>query len=147
MQKFLSAVIGLSVFLVTFISSCTGVPSEVENAVGEANLDCPVNLFVAQVESVEIEDQNIVYTVSCGQTIRNLVLQSPEKAAIAIIGVLKSTAGAGFHKVTEVAQEFDFNIMVRIEDNRDDFDPIEVTLTPEEVADIDTGNLQLNLFR
>ncbi len=133
--------------LVCLILAGCGAPTEVENAVDEANLDCPINLYVAKVESVSIEDKDIVYTLSVGQIVRNVILNAPDQAKVAIIGMLKSTAGAGFNKVTKAAEDYQYNIVIRVEDEKEDYDPIDITATPEEIAKIDTGNLQLNLFR
>lgn len=124
-----------------------GAPTEVENAVDEANLDCPVNLYVAKVESVELDGENIVYTISAGQIVRNVIINAPDEAKISIVGLLKSAAGQGFNKVTNVAREYNYNIVLRVEDEKGEFDPYDITVTPEEIGKIETGNLQLNLFR
>lgn len=125
--------------------SC-GAPSEVENAVEEANLDCPVNLMVAQIESVEIEDESIVYSVSCGQIVRNLMLSAPDQAKVSVIALLKTAGGQGFSRVVEVAKEYGYSIVIRVEDENGEFDPVDLTATPEEISEIDTGDVQLNLF-
>jgi len=131
--------------LMLSLLSC-GAPTEVENAVDEANLECPVNLMVAQIESVELEDENIVYTVSCGQIVRNLMLSAPEHSKKSVIALLKTGGGQGFDRIVEVAKEYGYNIVIRVEDENDEFDPVDLTATPEDISKIDTGNIQLNLF-
>lgn len=140
MKKILSLFAVMAMFLV----SCA--PTAVENAVDEANLDCPVNLQVAQIESVELEDENIVYTLTCGQIVRNLILTAPDQAKVSVIGLLKATGGQGFLNVVEAAKEYGYNIVIRVEDEKGEFDPVDITATPDEIAEINTGSLQFNLF-
>lgn len=124
--------------------SCSA-PTEVENAVDEANLDCPVNLVVAQLESVEIDDGDIVCTITCGQIQRNIVLSAPDQFKYSIIAILKTMVGQSFNTLTKVAEEYNYNIVLRIEDDKDSFDPYDITVTPEEIAKVDTRDIQVSL--
>lgn len=134
----------IALLLTVTLSACA--PTEVENAVDQANLECPLNFHVGQLESIELDDENIVCSITCNQMLRNVILQFPDRAKMMILQALNMGGGQDFKSLIEVAKEYNCNIIIRVEDEDESFDPVDLTVTPEELNDINDGGLQLDLF-